>query len=113
LTNDILNDRERVQAQDVSDDRAVAPNTLLRATYGERDYQLGVNTISDYVICLLQIRNHTSTLAVLRRTAPLLATICSENRSGCDVCNSQSIPVDKRIKDALQQYWMSTLIVKK
>jgi len=113
LTNDILNDRERVRAQDVSDDRTVAPNTLLRTSYGERDYQLGVDTVSDYVICLLEIRNHTSTLGVLRRTAPSLAKMCSDDRSGCDVCNSQSVPVDKRIKDELQRYWRSTLIVKK
>ena len=112
LADDILNGREPLKPQDVLDNRAVARNVLLRAAYGQRDYQMGVSTISDYAICLLEIRHNTSTLSVLQRTAPSLARLCSGDKSGCDVCNSQSFPVDAHIKETLQQYWGSMLTAK-
>jgi hypothetical protein len=112
VTEEILVGRKRIQLADISDNRNVARSLLLRATYGNRDYQLGVSTVSDYAICLLQIRHSVSTLSVLRQVAPALAKNCSQTEGSCDVCNSQSFPVDARVRDVLQQYWRSSVETK-
>src|SRR5437667_2357542 len=56
LTDEIFAGKRSVTKAEVYDERALAPNVLLRTTYENRDYQLGVNTVSDYALCVLQIQ---------------------------------------------------------
>jgi hypothetical protein len=108
LTDDIIAGKRSVVKAEVRDDRAVAPNVLLRTTYANRDYQLGVNTVSEYALCVLQIQNHTSSENILRIVAPALQQQCSEKKP-CEVCNAQASPVNAEVKQYLIDYWVSKL----
>lgn len=108
LTDEIMTKRRSVSKAELTDDRAIPPNVLLRATYENRDYQLGVKTVSDYSLCLLQIQNHTSSENILRIVAPVLHQQCSEAKH-CEVCNSQAFPVRTEVKERLIEYWLSKL----
>src|SRR4051794_16401531 len=88
MTDEIVIGRRPIVIAELNDERAIAPNVLLRTTYENRDYQLGVNTVSEYALCLLQIRNHTSSENILRIVAPALQQQCSEAKP-CEVCNAQ------------------------
>jgi hypothetical protein len=106
LTNDIIAGRRAVTKTELMDERPVAPNVLLRTTSENRDYQLGVGTVSEYALCVLQIRAHTSSANVLRVVAPALERQCSAQRP-CEVCNAQAFPVGAEVKRQLVSYWMS------
>lgn len=108
LTQELLAGKRSVAKVDLTDDRQVAPNILLRATYEDRDYQLGVSTVSEYTLCLLQIKNRTSSENILRVVAPTLQRECSE-KNPCEVCNAQAFPVRAEIKQQLVNYWITRL----
>ena len=108
LTNDILAGKRLITRMEVSNDSKVAPNVLLRASYANRDYQLGVNTVSEYVLCLLEIKNQTSSEQILRKVDPAMQENCSRGRP-CEVCNSQAFPVDVDVKRRIVGYWLPKL----
>jgi hypothetical protein len=108
LTDDILSGKRSVVKAEVRDERAVATNVLLRTTYANRDYQLGVNTVSEYALCILEIQNHTSSESILRIVVPALQQQCSEKKP-CEVCNAQAFPVNAEVKQHLIDYWVSKL----
>jgi len=108
LTQELLASKGSIEKADLKDDRRVAPNILLRATYDNRDYQLGVDTVSEYALCLLQIKYRTSSENILRVVAPALQRECSE-KNPCEVCNAQAFPVRVEIKQQLVSYWFTQL----
>lgn len=104
LTDEIIAGRRNVSERELRDERSIAPNVLLRTTYGNRDYQLGVNTVSEYVLCALQIRHQTSSENILQATAPEVRERCSST-TACEVCNAQAFPVSAEVKKQLIEYW--------
>lgn len=108
LTDEITSGTRSISQAELRDDRPIAANVLLRTTYENRDYQLGVNTVSEYALCVLQIRNHTSSENILRVIAPALQQQCSRSES-CEVCNAQAFPVSVEVKRQLIDYWRSKL----
>src|SRR4051812_38009446 len=60
LSDDVLSGKRVLMKSELIDARSVAPNVVLRATYAGNDWQLGVNTISEFALCLLEIKNQTS-----------------------------------------------------
>lgn len=110
LTDGIIAGKRSVMKVEVNDQRALAPNVLLRTTYENRDYQLGVNTVSEYALCVLQIQNHTSSENILRAITPAEQE-CSKAKP-CEVCNAQAFPVRMEVKQHLIDYWVSKLKLK-
>src|SRR5262245_59404848 len=111
LRDEVLTGTRTIAFDTLTDERAVAPYTLLACTVDGRYWQLGVGRVSEYVLCLLQLVNRTSSDAILNAVAPALGAQCSystaPNSRGCEVCNSQAVPVSSDVKDALVGYWLS------
>ena len=111
LTDEVLTGMRTIGFETLTDERAVAPYTLLAGTVDGRYWQLGIERVSEYMLCLLQLRNRTSSDAILNAVAPALGAQCSystaPNSRGCEVCNSQAVPVSSDVKNALVGYWLS------
>jgi hypothetical protein len=108
LTAEIFAGKRSISKTELADEREAAPNIFLRATYENRGYQLGVNTVSEYVLCNLQIQSHASSENILRIVAPALQKECSSARR-CEVCDAQAFPVSTAVKRRLVEYWSSKL----
>jgi hypothetical protein len=111
ITDQILAGARPLNPGMLTDERTVAPGVILRATTDNKQWQLGVERVSDYGLCLLELRNGTSSDEILRAIDPVLRTQCTiattPNTRGCEICNSQSIPVSADVKTALVSYWRS------
>jgi hypothetical protein len=107
-TEDVLAGRRMMSKAALTDDRPISPNVVLRARHGNRDYQLGVNTVDEYALCVLQLRDETSSSAILRSVDPDLERRCSL-LSPCEICNAQAFPVSAIVKKRLAEYWTSRL----
>ena len=98
--------RLEIREADLYDSRTVAYNIILRASTNLRDLQLGVDTVADYVMCVLEIKNKTETCRILHEVAPGLVPNCGDE---CQVCNSRAYPVGDEVKDRLRRYWARRL----
>jgi hypothetical protein len=107
IAAEILSGNRKVLEGELRDDRNMPPDIVLRTIYERRLYQLGTATVSDFTICLLQMKHHTSSANVLGEIDPSLK-VCLTSPL-CDVCNSHAFPVDFEVKLKLQDYWSSRL----
>lgn len=112
ITDQVLAGTRRLNLGILTDERKVAPGMILRATIDSKSWQLGIEHVSDYALCMLELRNRTSSDEILNIVAPPLRAQCTvaatPNTRGCEVCNSQAIPVSGDVKSALVTYWRST-----
>lgn len=98
--------RLEIREAELNDNRTVAYNIWLRARTKRRFLQLRVDTIADYVMCVLEIKNETGTCEILDKVAPGLVPNCEVE---CEVCNSLAYPVGDEVKDHLRRYWSRRL----
>jgi hypothetical protein len=111
ITDQVLAGTRPLNRGMLTDERTVAPGVILRATIENKQWQLGAERVSDFGLCLLELRNRTSSDEILNTIAPVLRTQCTiattSNAHGCEVCNSQAIPVSDDVRSALVTYWRS------
>lgn len=109
-TKALLSGEFEIGRAEIEDKRQVAPGILLRATMdGGWPLQLGLNTVGEYVMCVFEIRQKTSSPIILREVAPDLLPTCGGQFSGCEVCNSQVYPVPDQVVARLREYWLRRL----
>lgn len=63
----------------------------------------GVDRVSDYFLCLLEVREKTSTPEILTRMESSLARVCEPDR--CDACFTATYPLDGSVRKTLVDYW--------
>ena len=97
-----------IREADLRDGRTVAYNIVLRASTKWHDLQLGVDTVADYVMCVLEIKNETDACLILDEVAPGQFPNCRIGE-GREVCNSLVYPVGNDIKEHLRRYWSRRL----
>ena len=66
---------------------------------------LGVETIGDYFLCLLEIRHRRYTASILSETAPQLIATVPEG--SCGICCSEAYPLPDSIRRAVADYWLA------
>lgn len=108
LTTNILNDETRVLASWIRDDRPLPPHILIRVQEPHRFTQLGVDTVSGYFLCLLQIKSGMTTKGILAELGRESALICLPQIE-CDICFSGTAPVSQEVRDLLAEYWLDRL----
>jgi len=113
LTDEVVGGKRTLDSRLLKDDRAVARNIILWATVDDREWQIGVEHVSDYALCVLELKNRTSSDKILSAVAPTLRSQCTTattpNTRGCEVCDSHAFPVSSDVKSALVGYWRSKL----
>lgn len=90
------------------DDWSVIP-TPFTLTYpnGEVNH-LGVRTVADFVLCLLEVRHHEFTCDLVRRYAPTVRAECPTNTCGV-CCTLTGAPFPEAVREVLVEYWKSRL----
>ncbi len=90
----------------LDDDRLVARDVLLVVSDEHRVSQYGVDRVSDYFLCLFEIKAQTSTRAIV-----LIESDDDRCKSEdqCEICNSLVHPVPPDIRESLKQYWQKKL----
>ena len=113
LTDEVVAGKRTVGASLLTDERSLPRNIVLRTTVDGRDWQLGVDDVSEYALCVLELKDRTSSEEILTRVAPSLRSQCTTatrpKSGGCEICNSQAFPVSGSVKSALVGYWRSRL----
>jgi hypothetical protein len=74
----------------------------------EHFYHLGVNTVSDYLLCLLQFRERIDSRSILEQCCPGALSDCKDQYE-CDACNAAIYPLPPEIRAHLVEYWRKQL----
>jgi hypothetical protein len=106
FTRRFLNDDMAIGSSALSDDSLVSRSIVLRADEDDRLSQYGVDRVSEYFMCLLQIKFHTSSRDVLSGT--LLNEECGLVDQ-CEPCNSLTYPLPSKVRNQLRTYWSERL----
>lgn len=101
-----LNGGSAISASALTDDRLVSRSVVVRAEEPNRISQYGVDLVSDYFICLLQIKHHTSSRAILSKE--VLQNECGSSGE-CEACNSLTYPLSPKVRTELRTYWLERL----
>jgi len=111
ITDEVVAGTRTLNLEMLTDQRTVALGMIVRATINNKQWQLGVERVSDFGLCLLELRDRTSSDEILSAVAPALRTQCTTattpNTRGCEICNSQAVPVSDDVRSALVIYWRS------
>lgn len=106
FTRRFLSDAIDVESSALSDDRLVSRSIVLHAEEEARLSQYGVDRVSEYFMCLLQIKFHTSSRDVL--SGALLREECGV-ADQCEACNSLTYPLPPKVRYELKTYWSERL----
>jgi hypothetical protein len=88
------------------DDRAVSRNVIVQVDEESRSSQYGVDRVSEYFMCLLQVKFQASS----RDAAPRISSRKECNRPDqCEVCNSLTYPLSDQVRDEIREYWLERL----
>lgn len=90
-----------IPANALMDDRLVSRNIVVRVEEPSRISQYGVDRVSDYFMCLLQIKHHVSSRDVL--SDEILRNECGGE---CEPCNSLTYPLPEKARNRLRAYWL-------
>ena len=88
----------------IADARPVDRRVIVRISEERRISQYSVDQVSDYFLCLLQIRSRTSTRELLT-----LPDSGCEREDECEVCNSLVYHLPQSVRESLSQYWKRRL----
>jgi hypothetical protein len=86
----------------LNDERELPIGEIVRVPTAVHYYQFGPARIADFAMCLLEVKYEVTTRDIVAKTAPSLLPLCG---NGCEVCTSQTVGTDSRIRDAVRQYW--------
>lgn len=88
------------------DDRIVSRNVVVHVDEESRSSQYGVDRVSEYFMCLLEVKFRTST----RDAAPnlFLREECTR-ADQCEVCNSLTYPMSEQVRNDIRTYWLERL----
>jgi hypothetical protein len=106
FTRRFLSDGIALEWNALNDERFVSRAIILRVDEPDRISQYGIDRVSEYFICLLQIKFHTASGDVLPNA--LLQQECGA-ADHCDACNSLTYPLPVAVRDALKTYWSERL----
>lgn len=106
MVDAVLKGKARVVPGDLSDERRVAPSVVLRVPVNGQPTQYTVNTVSEAALCLLEVREKTSTSAILAAAGTNFPG-CGAN--ACEVCRSGMQGVREDVKRELVRYWAARL----
>lgn len=98
----VLAGEKLITAEMLDDDRPVDRTVIVRMDRNGERAQYGVDLVSEYLMCLLEARAHTTTRRLIG-IAPSDSRCQSED--ACEVCNSLTYPLPKEERDALRRYW--------
>lgn len=87
----------------LEDTRKLPGDVLLRTKYAMGISQFGVETVSDFFTCILEIMNNTSTPEIFLRVRPDQRNACVLDT--CEACNSWTYPLDPEVRAAIITYW--------
>lgn len=106
FTDALLNDRLEVTPAALHDDRDVSRSIILRVDEESRRSQYGIDRVSEFFICLLQVKYKVSS----RDTLPeeLAASECA-GADECEACNSLTFPLSNDVRYELKAYWSKRL----
>src|SRR5258705_9747631 len=77
LTDEVVAGTRAVDVGLLTDERILPRNIILRTTVDGRDWQLGVDHVSEYALCVLELKDRTSSEEILSRVAPSLRSRCT------------------------------------
>lgn len=106
FSRQVLNDDAVITAGSLGDDRVVSHNIVVRVEEENRIGQYGVDLVSDFFMCLLQMKFHTSSRDIL--SDELLRNEC-RSTDECEVCNSLMFPLPPKVRNELRIYWVERL----
>lgn len=101
FTAAFLEEETRIFPSWLGDYRRLPP-VLLRVDAEEHYFQYGVALVADYFLCLLEIKDGTSTRELL---GAAMADFPCPSEDACEVCNSSTDPLDPQLRGLLQEYW--------
>jgi len=109
LTNELLSGRKTIRVEWLQDERNFPTDIVFRYLGNQGElYQLGVEQVSDYFLCVLEILHNTSSKDILGKIGSNRIDQC-ELENMCEVCNSSTYPLDPSLRSILVKYWTEYL----
>jgi|GEM_PF-2539947 hypothetical protein len=108
LSEKILAGEIRVDAKWLSDSREFPRHVAFRVTVDDGMLHLGVDKISDFYLCLLQIKYKRGTKEILGDEIYQQIGYCIPEEK-CEICNSLTYNIDLDLRMRLIQYWENYL----
>lgn len=106
FTRQFLIGESAITPSDLMDERLVSRSIVVRAEEPNRISQYGVDRVSDYFMCLLQIKERTSSHAIL--SSEILRNECRSSGE-CEACNSLTYPLPPTVRGELRAHWLERL----
>lgn len=109
LTSRILSGETDIDSCWLYNDGEFPRSILLIVRGEEKELKLGVDRVSDYFLCLLQIREDLTTKEIVSAVDPVKSEAIQKESKECDVCNSLTYPIKDELRTLLQKYWVERL----
>jgi hypothetical protein len=93
-------------ADALMNDRLVSRGIVIRVDEPNRVHQYGVDRVSDYFMCLLQMKHRTSSTSIL--SEDVRRSKCG-SAGECEACNSLTYPLPESVRQDLRTYWLRRL----
>lgn len=103
FSESFLDGHVAIPAEWLFDDRIVSPSIVLKWSDDRHDYKFGVERVSEYCMCLMELRSGQTSRQTVADSIPDLARVC--NGEKCEPCNSLTYPMDGTVRRRLAEYW--------